>query len=225
MQANALSVRVGRMGLGWMLVVSMLVSSGAVYAQGDAFERELREIQNGWAVANYQTPEALQDRAFEELDRRADGFVAAHPDRAEPLVWAGIVKSTWAGVRGGFGALRLVGASRQALEAAERIDADALDGSVYTSLGALYANVPGWPVSFGDSDKARAYFERALRVNPTGIDPNYFYGAFLADVGEIAKAREHLQRALAAPPRPGREIADVGRRKEIQDSLAELPAR
>jgi tetratricopeptide (TPR) repeat protein len=203
-----------------MLLSLAVATVGA--APSDGFDRELRAIQDTWAVANYETPEDQRDRAFEELDRRADAFAAANPDRAEPLVWAGIVKSTWAGVRGGLGALRLVGKSREALEAAERIDANALDGSVFTSLGALYANVPGWPLSFGDDDKARAYFQRALQVNPSGIDPNYFYGAFLADQGERQKAREHLERALAAPPRPGRELADTGRRKEIRERLARL---
>jgi tetratricopeptide (TPR) repeat protein len=206
------------------VMVLALAVAGVGAAQGDDFDRELRAIQNAWAVANYETPEDQRDRAFEELDRRADAFVAANPRRAEPLVWAGIIKSTWAGVRGGFGALRLVGKSRDALEAAERIDADALDGSVFTSLGALYASVPGWPLSFGDDDKARVYFRRALEVNPTGIDPNYFYGVFLADQGETQEAREHLERALAAPPRSGRELADEGRRKEIRERLARLRA-
>jgi tetratricopeptide (TPR) repeat protein len=207
-----------------MLFAFVLCLAGVASAQDAAFDQELRGIQEAWAVANYKTPEAQQDAAFEELAKRADAFVASHPQRAEPLVWAGIVKSTWAGVRGGLGALRLVGESREALEAAERLDANALDGSIYTSLGALYANVPGWPISFGSSDKARECFKRALAMNPTGIDPNYFYGSFLADEGETAAAREHLERALAAPPRPGRETADEGRRKEIRERLAKLGA-
>jgi tetratricopeptide (TPR) repeat protein len=211
--------------IGSFVVALALAASGAARAQEKSLEDELRAVQDGWAVANYETPEKQQDAAFEALARRADAFAAAHPGRAEPLVWAGIVKSTWAGVRGGLGALRLVGESRVALEAAEQIDPRALDGSVYTSLGALYANVPGWPISFGDGAKARTYFLRALELNPAGIDPNYFYGAFLADEGETALARQHLERALAAPPRPGREVADAGRRKEIQKRLEDLPAR
>jgi tetratricopeptide (TPR) repeat protein len=188
-------------------------------------QRELRAVQDAWAVANYETAAPERDSAFEALAQRADTFVAAFPGRAEPLIWAGIVKSTWAGARGGLGALRLVGESRRLLETAERIDPGALEGSVYTSLGALYAAVPGWPLSFGDSDKARTYLERAVQTNPTGIDPNYFYGSFLADEGEPDLARTHLERALTAAPRPGRELADAGRRKEIQQKLRELPPR
>ena len=208
------------------LCVALLMMLPCVaLAQGDAFDRELSAIQTDWALANYRTAEAQRNAAFEKLAKRADAFVATNPKRAEPLIWSGIVKSTWAGVRGGLGALGLVKQARQALEAAERLDAKALDGSVYTSLGALYGSVPGWPVSFGDDDKARDYLKRAVELNPNGIDPNYFYGSFLADQDEVALARTHLKRALAAPPRPGREIADAGRRGEIERLLAELPER
>lgn len=31
---------------------------------------------------------------------------------------------------------------------------ETLDGSAYTSLGSLYYQVPGWPIGFGDDDKA-----------------------------------------------------------------------
>jgi len=46
-----------------------------------------------------------------------------------------------------------------------------LNGSVYNSLGSLYAKVPGWPLGFGDKKKAQAYFEKALAINRTGSTP------------------------------------------------------
>jgi len=52
-------------------------------------------------------------------------------------------------------------------------------------------------------------------VNPDGIDPNYFYGEFLADQGHYSEALQYLQRAAQAPARPGREAADQGRQAEI----------
>ena len=97
-----------------------------------------------------------------------------------------------------------------------------MDGSIYGSLGSLYAKVPGWPIGFGDKQKATAYFERALAQDPTSIDSNFFYADFLADQGDYAKSAEYLKRALAASPRPGREDADAGRRREATDLLAKL---
>jgi tetratricopeptide (TPR) repeat protein len=108
------------------------------------------------------------------------------------------------------------------LERAEHINPAALgDGSVYTSLGSLYAQVPGFPVGFGDPVKARAYLSKALKVNPSGIDPNFFYGDFLARQGDNAGAVKALEHALAAPPRPGHEVADRGRRAEVSALLAQ----
>lgn len=108
------------------------------------------------------------------------------------------------------------------LEIAIKQDPKALEGSAYTSLGSLYYQVPGWPVGFGDDEKAEKLLKQALAINPTGIDPNFFYGDFLLDQGDKAQAKVYLDKALAAPARPGREVADEGRRMEIRERLAKL---
>lgn len=82
--------------------------------------------------------------------------------------------------------------------------------------------MPGWPVGFGDDEKAEQLLKQALAINPTGIDPNFFYGDFLLDQGRKAEAKSYLEKALSAPPRPGRELADQGRRIEIRDRLDKL---
>jgi Tfp pilus assembly protein PilF len=92
--------------------------------------------------------------------------------------------------------------------------------SAHTSLGALYYQVPGWPIGFGSKDKAREELMAELRANPRGIDSNYFWGDFLYNQGQYAEAAKTLRTALAAPPRPGREVADAGRRGEVQKLLA-----
>ena len=140
-------------------------------------------------------------------------------------IWQGIVLSTWAGVKGGLGALSLAKQARQKLEEALKLDPAALDGSAYTSLGTLYSKVPGFPLGFGDDRKARQLLESALKVNPAGIDSNYFYAEFLYDEGKYADAITYLTKALAASPRPHREQADQGRRAEIQALLSKARSR
>ncbi len=187
------------------------------------FDEDLAAIQSDWAVANYQTTDkkaALS--AFESLAERTHALAEANPDRAEPLVWEGIVLSSWAGKKGGLGALGLAKQARTVLDEARALDPSVLHGSVYTSLGALYYKVPGWPVGFGDDDQAAEYLVQALKMNPHGIDPNFFYGDFLLEQGQDAEARAYFEKALAAPPRPGREVADAGRRDEIRQRLASL---
>ena len=94
--------------------------------------------------------------------------------------------------------------------------------SAYTSLATLYAKVPGWPVGFGDKAKAEELFKKSLAINPDGIDPNFFYGEYLVDRERFAEARTHLETALKAALRPGRELGDSGRRKEFSAMLEKL---
>ena len=180
----------------------------------------LMGIQKEWAIAKYQTPEDDQEKAFEELVARARQLVESHPGDAAAKVWLAIAISTDAGVNGGLGALGKVKEARKYLEEAEKIDPDVLNGSVYTSLGSLYYQVPGWPIGFGNDDKAEEYLKKALKLNPDGIDPNYFYADFLLEEDKPKLALKYLDKARAAPARPDRPIADKGRHKEIDAAIA-----
>jgi Tfp pilus assembly protein PilF len=86
----------------------------------------------------------------------------------------------------------------------------------------LYYQVPGWPIGFGDKKQAEALLKQAVAINPDGIDANFFYGDFLLNQGRKAEAKTYLQKAMMAQPRPGRELADKGRRQEIQQRLDKL---
>ncbi|EKN4199413.1 hypothetical protein NTJ19_002868 [Yersinia ruckeri] len=191
--------------------------STAVYAQN-----ELADIQNQWAVCQYQVAAKQKESCLEKLSTVADKGSSANGSRADLLIWSAIVKSSWAGEKGGLGALDLVKDAKVKLELAIKLDANALDGSAYTSLGTLYYQVPGWPIGFGDKKQAEVLLKKALQVNPTGIDPNYFYGDFLLEQGHKADAKIYLQKALAAPARSGRELADKGRHQDIQQRLDKL---
>lgn len=197
-----------------ILVASLAARAGT--ASEPAFDAELLAIQQAWAEVNYDTPAGdPRVQAFATLEKRAEYFTKQHPGRAEALIWEGIIESSYAGAKGGLGALGLAKEARGNLEAAMKIDPNALDGSAYTSLGTLYYKVPGFPVGFGDHDKARKLLKKALEINPNGIDPNYFYAEFLFEQGEYAQALPYLDKAAKAAPRPGREAADKGRRAEI----------
>ncbi len=199
-------------------VVALLasISGRAANAPDPAFDSELLSIQQAWANVNYEMPAGdARKQAFEALEKRAEAFARRNSGRAEALIWEGIVESSYAGAKGGLGALGLAKEARGNLEAALKIDPTALNGSAYTSLGTLYYRVPGFPVGFGNDDKARQLLQQALKINPDGIDPNYFYADFLWEQGEYAAALPYLEKAARAPARPGREVADKGRHAEI----------
>jgi tetratricopeptide (TPR) repeat protein len=186
---------------------------------------DLQHLQDRWAEINYQMQGKAQESAFDVLVSEADTFVAQHPASAEVLIWTAIIKSTYASTKGGLGALALVKTAKTELEAALNFDANALQGSAYTSLGALYYSVPGWPVGFGDEDKAEELLKQGLAINPDGIDPNFFYASFLITEKRYAEARSSLEKAQKAAPRPGRTLADSGRRQEVTAALAAIAGK
>ena len=192
---------------GWM---------GSATAQMSTLDQDIAALQKEWAVIQYQTPASNQEKQFEALASRAHQVTARFPDRAEPHVWEGIVVSSWAGAKGGLGALTLVKQARIEYETAMQIDPKVLDGSAMNSLGVLYYKVPGWPLGFGDNAKAEALLKDALAINPNGADPNYFYADFLVSRKRYAEAGPFIDRALAAPPRPGRDVADAGRKMDAE---------
>lgn len=201
------------------LIVLSWVLSFPVWALDSTAQQRLAAIQLQWANTQYRVVESQRAAAFEQLAAQADAFAKERPDAAEAWIWSGIVTSSWAGAQGGLGALGKVKKARADFEHALTLDPQALQGSAYTSLAALYDRVPGWPVAFGDADKAQALLEKALQINPEGIDTLYFWGDHLYRQGRYAQARDALNKALQAPPRPGREVADSGRRQEIEQLL------
>ena len=205
-------------------LIALLFAVNAAFAEPAPLDASIEKLQHDWAKAYYKLPEKDKEDAFEKLTKEAHQVSVANPGRAEALIWEGIITSTLAKYQSIFSAGGTAKAARDLLLAAEKIDANALHGSALTSLGSLYYKVPRFG-SFGDHDKAREYLERALKVNPDGIDPNFFYGELMLEQGNYAKAVEHLRKALAAPPRPGREDADEGRKEEIQQALKKAEQR
>lgn len=184
------------------------------WALADAMN-DVRPLQQQWEQIKYQQPAEQHADAFAALAKRAASVVASHPQAAEPLIWQGIILASQAGAEGGLDALEYCEQAKVALERALAIDPLALQGSAYTSLGSLYYQVPGWPLGFGDDDQARKMLSKAVEINPDGIDSNYWLGAFLYEQGELKAALKALEKAEQAAPRPGRELADSGRRGEI----------
>lgn len=204
---------------------ALLLAAPLSWALDPAATQRLTDIQQRWAQIQYRTPEAQRAAAFEKLAADSQRFTQESPQAAEAWIWNGIVTSSWAGAAGGLGALGKAKDARASLEKAMALDPNALQGSAYTSLGALYDRVPGWPIGFGDSDKAAEMLHKALQLNPNGIDPLYFWGDHLFREKRYGEARVALQQALQAPARPGREVADQGRRAEIDALLKEIQAK
>lgn len=186
-------------------------------------EQDIVALQKEWAHIKYQlSDKKRQLNALHTLEVKASQITAKYPNNAEPKIWEGIIVSTDAGITGGLSALGKVKTAKKLFEGALKMNPRALDGSAYTSLGSLYYQVPGWPIGFGDDDTAEEYLKKALTINPDGIDPNFFYADFLVQDGRKAEAKIYFEKALKAPNRSSRPLADSGRRQEIKAALAKL---
>ncbi|MEZ6002259.1 tetratricopeptide repeat protein [Hyphomonas sp.] len=176
------------------------------------------EIEHAWDHIQFEvTDRSERLAAFSELVDQADEALKQDPKNAEVMVWEAISLSSVAGEIRGPSALGKVNKARKLLLAAEEIDPNALgDGSIYSSLGTLYYQVPPFPIGFGNKKKAREFLNKALVQNPDGIETNYFMADFLVHTGDYESALKYVIIAEAAPPRPDRPVADQGRLRELE---------
>lgn len=86
----------------------------------------VRNLQHCWEVIKYNMAENKQEDAFAELAKDARRVSEQYPGKAEPLVWEGIILSTYTGAKGGLGALSIVKTTRERLQQAETKDPNVL---------------------------------------------------------------------------------------------------
>jgi tetratricopeptide (TPR) repeat protein len=207
-----------------ILVIAALnvLAAQVAFTEDVPFADELLSIQHAFDAASFSgLGKAERKKAFQELVEHAASFSEGYPDKVEAVAWNGIVLSSYAGEVSAMGAMKYAKAARTALHDAEAMAADALDGGIYASLGALYSKVPGGFVGFGDDELAADYFQKALTVDPNNIDSNYFFGEFLIDQGRYQQAVNVLQTALAAPAVTARPLFDSARRATTKALLAQ----
>jgi len=195
----------------------------AIASDNPAMDSDVMRINNAWAHIRYQVRDKnAQYNQLAALEKEAHQVTARYPGKSEPLLWEGIVVSEEAARASTLKQLGLATRARDILAKAYSINPRVADGGAAMSLGVLYYKVPGWPIGFGSTAKARHYFQQALAQDPRGLDNNFFYGDFLSQEGNKASAKQYLQRALQAPANPDRPVWDAGRRAEVKALLAKL---
>jgi tetratricopeptide (TPR) repeat protein len=209
------------------LVGALVLSSVPAFADADpAFDSALHNLEIRWETVKFTVPPGDKQTAeMEKVGAEADALVARYPSRVEAEIWDGILKSEQASMASAFSALSLAKQAKAILETAYTENPAALDAGAPTSLGVLYYRVPGFPIAFGDSKKARSLLEQATTSAPHGLDAWYFYGDYLMNEGESDKARQAFTYALSIPENPDRPLWDKARRQVIKEDLAKLQAK
>jgi tetratricopeptide (TPR) repeat protein len=202
------------------IILLLIISTNTSQAdQKFELSSQTQYLEQQWAEVTYQSQGKTQIKAFKHLVAEAEQVILKYPDSAIPWIWSGIIKSTYADIKGGLGALKLAKSSKKDFEKALAIDPNAMHGAAYVSLGALYLNVPSWPLGFGNDTKAKELLEKGLSIDPDGIDSNFFYADYLIHEKQYNESKNYLTKAINAPSRPNRTLADAGRQKEIQEKL------
>jgi tetratricopeptide (TPR) repeat protein len=191
-------------------------------SKGESAQQAVRAIRDEWANIKYGMAKSQQLPAFEALIKKAEKLSLEHPNDAAVALWHGTILSTYSSIKGGLGALPYLKEARAFLEKSISINPNIDMGLAHGVLGAIYYRVPGWPIAFGDKEKAKKYLETALQIGPQSIDNNFYYGDFLRDQGEYAQAKKFLMTAQSIEPRKDRLAADKGRLSEIAESLKKV---
>jgi tetratricopeptide (TPR) repeat protein len=144
-------------------------------AYAEAKERVRAQPTN--AEAGWQLGRACFDRAelaennSERAQAAQEGIqvcrraIQLAPQSAAAHYYLGLNLGQWARVKR-LGALGAIEEMEQALQTALTLDPKFDYAGAHRSLGLLYRDAPGWPLSVGKRDKARAHLLKAVELSP-----------------------------------------------------------
>lgn len=182
-------------------------------------EVAVQQMKEQWAAIKYHVPKEQKVKQLESLIKKIDDLAQQNPNDALPLLWEGTMLSTLASLKSGLSALGTAKKAKATLEKSLIKDPTAENGYAHVILGALYARVPGKPVGFGNKETAKHHFQTALRMDPDGLETNYFYGDFLMAEGAYPMAKVHFEKADKAPVNPDSRVFEKGRRQELASAM------
>ncbi len=219
-------------GLGPLLtaiatLLLVALSACAQASENPSLKSELLRLAHDWEHVKLQVSDRDdQERQMENLVQRAGKIAEQYENIPDPIIWVGIITSEQASLASDNGspmkALELAKRARDILEKVEKTNPETMDAGAPTTLGVLYDRVPGFPIGFGDTARARYYLQEAIRSAPNGLDANFFYGDFLFKLGERSEAAKILERALTLPELSNRPLWDRSLRAAIRQTLSEI---
>ncbi|MFZ2724723.1 MAG: TRAP transporter TatT component family protein [Methylococcaceae bacterium] len=202
-----------------IVIILLFISS---ICQATPLQKNLQHIEHDWAIAYYGTAKAKQETAYIQLMTQTEQLLQQYPNNSEVLFYLAMIKASMAEHEGAMNALEQVTEARDLLNKVIELNPKTMNGSAYVILGTLYYRVPAWPIAFGDNQLAEKMFQTALTINPNGIDSNYFYGKFLLANDKTAEAKQHFEKALAAPIRTEQTYSDEQLKAETKRVLQSL---
>jgi hypothetical protein len=184
--------------------------AAAATAAADSLDDELEALVGDYDTVRFDTSnDEARSKALTTLIQRAASLAKQHPSRGEPLAWKGIVEADLSARERSLGQAKN---ARKTLEASLAILPNSSAPDAYSTLGAMYANMPGFPLAFGDKKKARVHFQQCLTLDAKHVGCNINYASLLLKQEDFAGAIKHANAGIAGLPRPGRDKADKASR-------------
>jgi len=207
------------------LILSMLCLGHVPLVSAASPPEPVRKIGQRWDEVTYHWPKKQRAHGLTKLLKQIRSLKQTYPAQPEILIWEAITLVTRAGIAPGLTILSDLDTARDLLLQSIELEPTALDGAAYLTLACLYYKAPGWPLSFGDQVKAEHYFQKALALNPNGIESNYYYGHFLSKTGRIQEALAHWQKTASLPPDPDQPYLSLRLREKAHKKLSKLVAQ
>ena len=84
------------------LITTTFLSLLCYHTAFAGMDEDVFQLKKTWEQLKYKTPLQEQEKGFEALLNQSQKITSQYPDKAEPLVWQGIIEGTFAGVRNGI---------------------------------------------------------------------------------------------------------------------------
>ena len=157
----------------------------------------LWESAAGWSSAYGSKQDLLLDLSKRGV-QAGQLAVKLRPGGVEGLFWLAANMGIWGLTNGPLDSLAQVPQLLKVLAKCAEVDPQGKfeRGSCFRIIGALYTQLPGFPVSIGDKQKAEEAFQKSF-INGSGYGINQtLYAELHIARGDYKKARDVLEKAL-----------------------------
>jgi tetratricopeptide (TPR) repeat protein len=159
--------------LGSTNLVDPIVRAEQIYLQARIrYEQDAANVQNAWQLgqACFELADVVDSnsRRAKLANEGIDACKAAlqiDPKLAPAQYYLALNVGQLARTKS-IGALKLVSHMESGLKLSIRLDPEVDFAGPHRSLGLLYRDAPGWPVSIGSRGKARQHLQKAVELRP-----------------------------------------------------------
>ena len=152
-----------------------------------------------YANAEVETEKNKRIELYKGCISTADKALAINADEIGALYWKAAAIGKLSEESGIINALRMTRPMEQLFLRVIALDEKYDNAGAHKALGRMYYKLPGFPISFGNKEKALFHLYKAHALFPDDIITRAFYAEVLLDLGRVQEARKHAEFILGTP--------------------------